>query len=226
LPGKSIGRSSRTTRTTFKLSDKSSPKGDLLANASLEHEGGRALARFSTERIEHESAADARIWASPVPSGKRKPANVRTIFEFSAENAKIADWLMEQGGLEPPVSREELSTENGAAVGDFSRGNFVSILRRASSPSVRHEFRLQPWIPVSRDSVRRTQLFQGGGSRDRFTSSDGHEIAVADRHVELAEREHEQKTTTGQLVIIRSAGFGAVWSIPVGAGRCVSALRQ
>ena len=39
-------------------------------------------------------------------------------------------------------------------------------------------------------------------------------------HVET-EREHEQKTTTGQLVITCRVGFGAVWSIPAGAGRCV-----
>ncbi len=32
-----------------------------------------------------------------------------TIFGFSEENAEIADWLAEQGGLEPPLSRKELS---------------------------------------------------------------------------------------------------------------------
>jgi hypothetical protein len=53
-------------------------------------------ARFSTERIEHNSTADGRIYASPVPSGGKKCANVRTIFEFSAENGKIADWLAER----------------------------------------------------------------------------------------------------------------------------------
>jgi hypothetical protein len=35
------------------------------------------------------------------------------IFETSAENAKIRDWLAEQGGLEPPVSREGFAKENG-----------------------------------------------------------------------------------------------------------------
>jgi len=51
----------------------------------------RAPARFSTERIEHKFAADGRIQASPVPSGRRKSANMRTIFEFSGEIAKTAD---------------------------------------------------------------------------------------------------------------------------------------
>jgi hypothetical protein len=34
---------------------------------------------------------------------------LETIFGFSGENAEIADWLAEQGGLEPPLSRKELS---------------------------------------------------------------------------------------------------------------------
>jgi hypothetical protein len=37
-----------------------------------------------------------------VPSGPRKRANMRTIFKFSAENAKIADWVAEREGFEPP----------------------------------------------------------------------------------------------------------------------------
>jgi hypothetical protein len=40
--------------------------------------------------------------SSPVPSDRRKCANLRAIFEFSAENAKIADWLAEKGECEPP----------------------------------------------------------------------------------------------------------------------------
>ncbi len=84
------------------------------------------------------------------------------------------DWLPEQGGLEPPVSREDLPTENGAAVGDLSRGD-SSILRRVSSPSVRYEFCRRPRIPVSRERdwvatlpSRRTQVFQGAGRKDQF----------------------------------------------------------
>jgi len=46
---------------------------------------------------------------------------MRGIFYFSAKKVEIVDWLAEQEGLEPPVSREELPTENGAAVGDLSR---------------------------------------------------------------------------------------------------------
>ena len=48
---------------------------------------------------------------------------MRSIFDFSAVNAKIADCSAERGGFEPPVSREELPTENGAVIGDLSRGN-------------------------------------------------------------------------------------------------------
>src|SRR5713226_8977756 len=73
---------------------------------------GRAPARFSTERIEHKSAADGRIKASPVPLNQRNFANMRGIFYLSAENAKTVDWLVEQGGLEPPVSREVWLKEN------------------------------------------------------------------------------------------------------------------
>ena len=59
-----------------------------------------APARVSTERIKHKSAADGRISASPVPSGRRKCASMRTIFEFPAENAKITDWLAERSHFE------------------------------------------------------------------------------------------------------------------------------
>jgi len=38
---------------------------------------------------------------------------MRGIFHFSGENAKIEDWLAEQGGFEPPVSREGFPKENG-----------------------------------------------------------------------------------------------------------------
>src|SRR6266849_7051107 len=58
-----------------------------------------APARFSTERIEHKSAADGQISASPVPSGRRKCAIMRTIFEFPAENPKITDLLARLAGI-------------------------------------------------------------------------------------------------------------------------------
>ena len=38
------------------------------------------------------------------------------------DSARDRDSVAERGGFEPPVSREELPTENGAAVGDLSRG--------------------------------------------------------------------------------------------------------
>jgi hypothetical protein len=71
-----------------------------------------APARFSTERIEHDLAGDGRVRASPVPSARRKCANLPSIFDFSAERAEIADWLAERGGFEPPVPRELLPPQN------------------------------------------------------------------------------------------------------------------
>ena len=59
-------------------------------------------ARFSTERIEHKLAGERRICRFSGPSIRRKCASIRTIFEFFAENAKIADCVAERGGFEPP----------------------------------------------------------------------------------------------------------------------------
>jgi hypothetical protein len=44
------------------------------------------------------------IKASPAPSGRRKCANTRSIFDFSVENAKIQDCMAEKGGFEPKIS--------------------------------------------------------------------------------------------------------------------------
>ncbi len=96
--------------------------------------------------------------------------------------------------------------------------NFLSssanIVRRMNSPSVRHPARHEPRIPVSRECgwVARlpsdeTQVVQGRWSKGQSG-------------------EHEPKTAAGQLPIIGSVGSGAVWSIPAGAARCVSALRR
>jgi hypothetical protein len=49
-----------------------------------------------------------------VPLSRTNFANMHSIFDFSAENAKIEDCLAEQGGFEPPVSRENLSAGKGA----------------------------------------------------------------------------------------------------------------
>jgi len=68
---------------------------------------GRAPARFSTERIGHESAADGGIQASPVPPVRKKCVNVRSIFKISGENAEIADCVADGA-----VRRELLSTSN------------------------------------------------------------------------------------------------------------------
>jgi hypothetical protein len=37
-----------------------------------------------------------------VPYDRRKCATMRTIFCLPAESAKIADWVAERGGFEPP----------------------------------------------------------------------------------------------------------------------------
>jgi len=39
---------------------------------------------------------------------------MRSIFDFPAENVKIADWLAERRGFEPPVSREVFPKETSA----------------------------------------------------------------------------------------------------------------
>jgi len=38
---------------------------------------------------------------------------MRSIFDFSEENAEVADWLAERGGFEPSVSRETFLAEKG-----------------------------------------------------------------------------------------------------------------
>jgi hypothetical protein len=69
---------------------------------------------------------------------------MRGIFYLFAENAEIADWLAERGGLETPVSREVFPKEN---LREYWR-NFVqksaSIVLRTSSLSVRRDFPRQP----------------------------------------------------------------------------------
>jgi hypothetical protein len=61
----------------------------------LPDDARRAPSRFSTERIDHNQAAEGGILASPVPLARRICANVCAVFEFSAENAEIEDWLAE-----------------------------------------------------------------------------------------------------------------------------------
>jgi len=47
-----------------------------------------------------------------VPLNRTNFANRRTIFEFSAENAKSADWLAERSGFELPVPLPKLSDDS------------------------------------------------------------------------------------------------------------------
>jgi hypothetical protein len=37
-----------------------------------------------------------------VPLSRTNSANMRSIFDFSAENVEIEDWVAERGGFEPP----------------------------------------------------------------------------------------------------------------------------
>src|ERR1019366_6123248 len=67
----------------------------------------RAPAGFSTEKIEHESAAAGRNWDSPVPLNRTNCANMRTILEFSAENAKIEGLLGGEGRIRNPETLQD-----------------------------------------------------------------------------------------------------------------------
>ena len=50
-----------------------------------------------------------RLWEILLLAGVNRRRCARDYFWVSEENAEIADWLAEQGGLEPPLSRKELS---------------------------------------------------------------------------------------------------------------------
>jgi hypothetical protein len=78
--------------------DQPIPSANTTGRAGITN---RAPALLSTERIEHKSAADGRIKASPMPLHRRNFANMRGIFYLSAENTKIVDWVAERGGFEP-----------------------------------------------------------------------------------------------------------------------------
>jgi hypothetical protein len=61
-------------------------------------------------------------------------------FEFSAENAKIADWLAERGGLETPVSREVFPKEKLREYWRTFASKSAGKVQRMSSVSVRLNF--------------------------------------------------------------------------------------
>ena len=62
---------------------------------------------------------------------------MRTIFEFSADNAKIADWLAERGGFEPPVPRGFIWAEFGPRLAHYSARKKASVLKGICSPGIR-----------------------------------------------------------------------------------------
>ena len=93
-----------------------------------------APARFSTERIEQNSAADGRISASPVPSQQRKCASMRTIFESPLSNPKFEDWVADDA-----VRREPFSG-SGSLISRENAGNLANsslILRLIQTESSR-----------------------------------------------------------------------------------------
>ena len=80
--------------------------------------------------FQQHALADCRICASRVPSARRDCTNMRAIFEFSAENAKITDWLVEKGGGFEPPRPFRLSSKIGIESGghSFSRGALYALL--------------------------------------------------------------------------------------------------
>ena len=84
------------------------------------HMAWRAPARFSTERIGGKLTINGPIEASPVPPGRGKRANPRPIFDSPAEKARIADWLAERGGFEPPRPFRILAAELNSSLAHYS----------------------------------------------------------------------------------------------------------
>jgi len=108
-------------------------------------------------------------------NGLRVPLSCAASGTLSRDNAFRSDWLAERGGLETAVSREDLPTENGAAVGEIFRVKIRQhppesefAFSSVGVPSLNLEFRCHE---IPSDELNSSK---GSGSRDRFTSSDGH----------------------------------------------------
>jgi hypothetical protein len=61
---------------------------------------------------------------------------MRAILEFSAENAKIEDWLAERGGFEPPRPFRIRGAEFGPSLTHYSARIKAFVLERICSPKV------------------------------------------------------------------------------------------
>jgi hypothetical protein len=59
----------------------------------------------------------------PDVNARDNSANMRSIFDFSAENAKIADCLAERGGFEPPVPLAFIWAAFGPSLAHYSAPN-------------------------------------------------------------------------------------------------------
>ena len=101
----------------------------------------------------------------------------------SLDAASCADWLADQEGLELPVSREVLLTENGTAVGDLSRGNRSAPSRDefafsfGRSSFVNLEFRCRE-IPYDELPPRCVEIVDGEISAKALKSSESLTMSV------------------------------------------------
>jgi hypothetical protein len=103
----------------FELATRGTASRAVAGPRRIDDRSGSASAFEREKRIENKSPADGRIWASPVPSGGRECANMRTIFYFFTENAKIADWVADDA-----VWCELLSASNSLIIRE-NTGNFI-----------------------------------------------------------------------------------------------------
>ena len=81
-----------------------------------------------------------------MPLNRTNFANVRSIFEVSAESGEIADCLAERGRFEPPVPRRLLWAELGPNLAHYSARKKASVLERICSPGIRRFFG-SLWFP-------------------------------------------------------------------------------
>jgi hypothetical protein len=109
---------------------------------------------------------------SRYPARSTKVLEQAHYFRVSAENGKIADWLAERGGLEPPVSREDLPTETPRLLEIFR----MEIRQHPCGELVRLQFGGSSFVDVEFrcHEIPSDELNSWPRSGDRFISSDGH----------------------------------------------------
>jgi hypothetical protein len=74
----------------------------------------------------------------------QKTPLARAIWRFERRIPRDKDWVAEQGGFEPPVSREGFLQEKGRECWRYYTSKSTSIFQRMSSHSVRYGVRRQP----------------------------------------------------------------------------------